>query len=90
MDEEELCVIPMGGSLPKFDQRVVGFAGAGGLVHASTGYMQVSSIALPALWFQLHQGACLLMIMPTWTRQGVCRGKGAKVRVKRVHAGKRG
>ncbi|KAG5177810.1 lycopene beta cyclase chloroplast precursor [Tribonema minus] len=43
--EEEFCVIPMGGSLPKFDQRVVGFAGAGGLVHASTGYMQVRMLA---------------------------------------------
>jgi Lycopene cyclase protein len=39
--EEEFCVIPMGGAYPKVDQRVVAFAGAGGLVHAATGYMQV-------------------------------------------------
>nr|ATD53303.1 lycopene beta-cyclase [Dictyopteris undulata] len=43
--DEELCYIPMGGALPKLDQRVVAFGGASGLVHASTGYMHVRMLA---------------------------------------------
>lgn len=39
VDEEEFCLIPMGGALPKLDQTVLGFGGSGGLVHPSTGYM---------------------------------------------------
>jgi hypothetical protein len=38
VEEEEFCYIPMGGSLPKANQRVVGFGGAMSLVHPSTGY----------------------------------------------------
>jgi len=38
IEEEEFCYIPMGGSLPAKDQRVVGFGGAAAMVHPSTGY----------------------------------------------------
>mmetsp|Transcript_2122 Transcript_2122/g.4866 ORF Transcript_2122/g.4866 Transcript_2122/m.4866 type:complete len:540 (-) Transcript_2122:95-1714(-) len=37
--EEEFCLIPMGGAMPKVPQRVVGFGGSAGLVHPATGYM---------------------------------------------------
>ncbi len=37
VNDEELCCIPMGGSLPKFDNRVVAFGGASSVVHPSTG-----------------------------------------------------
>jgi Lycopene cyclase protein len=53
--EEEFCVIPMGGAYPRVDQRVVAFAGAGGLVHAATGYMQVHTL--------LHVCARLLSVL---------------------------
>jgi lycopene beta-cyclase len=45
VDEEEFCYIPMGGSLPKFTNRVVAFGGASGAVHAATGYMIVRMMA---------------------------------------------
>jgi len=38
-EEEEFCYIPMGGALPKRGQRIIGFGGAGGIVHPATGYM---------------------------------------------------
>eukprot|EP00873_Tetraselmis_striata_P010501 jgi/Tetstr1/430765/TSEL_020550.t1 len=37
--EEEYCLIPMGGELPKVPQRTLAVGGAAGLVHPSTGYM---------------------------------------------------
>ena len=37
VEEEEFCLIPMGGVLPKFPQRVLGIGGTGGMVHPSTG-----------------------------------------------------
>lgn len=37
--EEEYSLIPMGGSLPDLEQRVVAFGGAAVLVHPATGYM---------------------------------------------------
>ena len=36
--EEEYCYIPMGGSLPLKDQRVIGLGGSAAMVHPSTGY----------------------------------------------------
>eukprot|EP00236_Picocystis_salinarum_P000758 CAMPEP_0183829082 /NCGR_PEP_ID=MMETSP0807_2-20130328/3124_1 /TAXON_ID=88271 /ORGANISM="Picocystis salinarum, Strain CCMP1897" /LENGTH=513 /DNA_ID=CAMNT_0026074289 /DNA_START=91 /DNA_END=1632 /DNA_ORIENTATION=+ len=39
IEEEEYCLIPMGGVLPKFPQRVIGVGGTAGMVHPSTGYM---------------------------------------------------
>jgi len=39
VEEEEYCLIPMGGVLPKFPQRVIGVGGTAGMVHPSTGYM---------------------------------------------------
>nr|ATD53300.1 lycopene beta-cyclase [Sargassum vachellianum] len=43
--DEEFCYIPMGGAMPKLNQRVVAFGGAASLVHAATGYMQVRMLA---------------------------------------------
>jgi len=37
--EEEYCLIPMGGVLPKFPQRTLGIGGTAGMVHPSTGFM---------------------------------------------------
>lgn len=37
VEEEEYCLIPMGGTLPKLPQRVLGIGGTGGMVHPSTG-----------------------------------------------------
>jgi lycopene cyclase-like protein len=37
--EIERCVIPMGGPLPRADQRTLAFGGAAGMVHPATGYM---------------------------------------------------
>ncbi len=39
VEDEELCCIPMGGSLPKFNNRVIAFGGASGVVHPSTGWV---------------------------------------------------
>ena len=38
IEEEEFCYIPMGGSLPAPDQRIIAFGGANAMVHPSTGY----------------------------------------------------
>lgn len=45
VEEEELCYIPMGGVLPKREQRVVAFGGSLGLVHPSTGYQICRALA---------------------------------------------
>ena len=37
ISEEEYCLIPMGGVLPRLPQRVLGIGGTGGMVHPSTG-----------------------------------------------------
>ena len=48
--EEEYCLIPMGGTLPKRDQRTIGVGGTAGLVHPSTGYMVARTLgAVPQL-----------------------------------------
>ena len=39
VQEEEYCLIPMGGVLPKFPQRTLGVGGTAGMVHPSTGFM---------------------------------------------------
>lgn len=39
VEEEESCLIPMGGELPKNPQRVLGIGGTAGMVHPATGYM---------------------------------------------------
>jgi lycopene beta-cyclase len=38
IEEEEYCYIPMGGSLPLKDQRVIALGGSAAMVHPSTGY----------------------------------------------------
>lgn len=38
IEEEEFCYIPMGGALPKKDQRIIPVGGAAAMVHPSTGY----------------------------------------------------
>lgn len=48
--EEEYCLIPMGGVLPRRDQRVIGIGGTAGMVHPSTGYMVARTLgAVPQL-----------------------------------------
>ncbi|MFO7562720.1 MAG: lycopene cyclase family protein [Enhygromyxa sp.] len=42
--EIERCVIPMGGPLPRGDQRTLGFGGAAGMVHPATGYMLTNAL----------------------------------------------
>lgn len=44
--EEEFSLIPMGGALPDFQQRVVAFGGAALLVHPATGYMVGRTVRL--------------------------------------------
>lgn len=39
VEEEECCLIPMGGELPKHPQRTLGIGGTAGMVHPATGYM---------------------------------------------------
>lgn len=45
IEEDERCVIPMGGPLPSLTQRVVGIGGTAGMVHPSTGYMVARTLA---------------------------------------------
>lgn len=50
IEEEEYCLIPMGGALPTYPQRVLGIGGTAGMVHPSTGYMVARMLgAAPAL-----------------------------------------
>jgi len=42
--EEEYCLIPMGGVLPKFPQRTLGIGGTAGMVHPSTGFMVAKTL----------------------------------------------
>ncbi|KAJ8767877.1 hypothetical protein K2173_020817 [Erythroxylum novogranatense] len=44
--EDEKCLIPMGGPLPRIPQSVMAFGGTSGIVHPSTGYMLVRAMAL--------------------------------------------
>lgn len=44
VEEEEFCLIPMGGTLPKLPQRVLGIGGTGGMVHPSTGDPTATSL----------------------------------------------
>ncbi|XP_020111069.1 capsanthin/capsorubin synthase, chromoplastic-like [Ananas comosus] len=44
--EDEKCLIPMGGPLPKIPQSTMAIGGAAGLVHPSTGYMVVRGLEL--------------------------------------------
>ncbi|OIT39328.1 PREDICTED: neoxanthin synthase, chloroplastic [Nicotiana attenuata] len=44
--EDEKCVIPMGGPLPRIPQKVMAIGGNSGIVHPSTGYMVARSMAL--------------------------------------------
>ncbi len=39
VEDEEFCCISMGGGLPKFNNRVIAFGGASGIVHPSTGWV---------------------------------------------------
>ncbi|KAH7671354.1 capsanthin/capsorubin synthase protein [Dioscorea alata] len=47
--EDEKCLIPMGGPLPRLPQSVVGVGGASGLVHPSTGYMVARALGTAEL-----------------------------------------
>jgi len=45
IEEDERCIIPMGGVLPVIPQRVLGIGGTAGMVHPSTGYMVARTLA---------------------------------------------
>eukprot|EP00246_Nothoceros_aenigmaticus_P010097 TRINITY_DN26419_c0_g1_i1.p1 TRINITY_DN26419_c0_g1~~TRINITY_DN26419_c0_g1_i1.p1 ORF type:complete len:562 (-),score=73.54 TRINITY_DN26419_c0_g1_i1:278-1963(-) len=45
IEEDEKCIIPMGGVLPRIPQRVLGIGGTAGMVHPSTGYMVARTLA---------------------------------------------
>ncbi|XP_073389043.1 lycopene beta cyclase, chloroplastic isoform X1 [Physcomitrium patens] len=49
IEEDEKCVIPMGGVLPVIPQRVLGIGGTAGMVHPSTGYMVARTLAAAPL-----------------------------------------
>lgn len=49
IEEEEYCLIPMGGVLPSIPQRVLGIGGTAGMVHPSTGYMVARTLATAPL-----------------------------------------
>lgn len=55
MTEEEYCLIPMGGVLPKFPQRTLGIGGTGGMVHPSTGKLELLDDSIPVNLFMLSQ-----------------------------------
>lgn len=44
--EDEKCLIPMGGPLPRIPQNVMAIGGTSGVVHPSTGYMVARTMAL--------------------------------------------
>ncbi|GAX83195.1 hypothetical protein CEUSTIGMA_g10621.t1 [Chlamydomonas eustigma] len=46
IEEEEYCLIPMGGVLPKHPQRVVAVGGSAGMVHPSTGFMMARMLGM--------------------------------------------
>lgn len=46
IDEDETCVIPMGGPLPVIPQRILGIGGTAGMVHPSIGYMVARTLAV--------------------------------------------
>ena len=49
IEEEEYCLIPMGGVLPRVPQRVLGIGGTAGMVHPSTGVrLSQRSVGSPA------------------------------------------
>jgi len=49
VEEEECCLIPMGGVLPRLPQRVLGIGGTAGMVHPSTGALLPCASCAPAL-----------------------------------------
>lgn len=58
IEEEEYCLIPMGGVLPRVPQRVLGIGGTAGMVHPSTGerrgYVICARPALcPLVWYSI-------------------------------------
>lgn len=55
--EDEKCVIPMGGPLPRIPQNVMAIGGNSGIVHPSTGYMVARTMALaPVLAEAIAEG----------------------------------
>nr|ATD53291.1 lycopene beta-cyclase [Campylaephora kondoi] len=46
VQDEEFCLIPMGGEMPDLRQRVVAFGGSAALVHPATGYMIARALKL--------------------------------------------
>ena len=54
--EDEKCLIPMGGPLPRIPQEVMAIGGTSGVVHPSTGYMVARTMAVaPVVAFAITQ-----------------------------------
>ncbi|KAK7283142.1 hypothetical protein RIF29_12455 [Crotalaria pallida] len=54
--EDEKCLIPMGGPLPRIPQNVMAIGGNSGVVHPSTGYMVARTMALaPVVAFAIAE-----------------------------------
>lgn len=47
--EDEKCLIPMGGPLPRIPQSVMAIGGSSGVVHPSTGYMVARTMSLASV-----------------------------------------
>ncbi|CAL5227513.1 g10498 [Coccomyxa viridis] len=59
IEEDEYCLIPMGGVLPRVPQRVLGIGGTAGMVHPSTGYMVSRMLgAVPVLADSIVEQLC--------------------------------
>ena len=54
IEEDEYCLIPMGGVLPRVPQRVLGIGGTAGMVHPSTGAPGHLSRAAPKFCHGRH------------------------------------
>ncbi|ESW22049.1 hypothetical protein PHAVU_005G122400 [Phaseolus vulgaris] len=54
--EDEKCLIPMGGPLPRIPQNVMAIGGTSGVVHPSTGYMVARTMAVaPVVAFAIAE-----------------------------------
>mmetsp|Transcript_18453 Transcript_18453/g.33059 ORF Transcript_18453/g.33059 Transcript_18453/m.33059 type:complete len:845 (+) Transcript_18453:1089-3623(+) len=57
VEDEEYCLIPMGGVLPKIPQQTIGIGGTAGMVHPATGYMVSKSLGqAPVLVDAIEKG----------------------------------
>jgi len=70
VEDEEYCLIPMGGVLPKIPQQTIGIGGTAGMVHPATGYMVSKSLGqAPVLVDAIEKGIKMHMQNKD---QGIC------------------